>query len=108
YEVCLQLRQEFSLLDLPILMLTAQTQMQDKITAFEVGANDYLEKPCDREELLTRVNTLVKLSQLNKELKRINFMLEDEVKQRTRELQLANENLEQIIDARTHFLASIA
>src|SRR5699024_811890 len=56
YEVAEKIRKKFTLIDLPILMLTAKTQLQDKIIAFEVGSNDYLSKPCDREELLTRVN----------------------------------------------------
>src|SRR5699024_598512 len=83
YEVCQRLREQFSLIDLPILMLTAKTQLKDKVIAFEVGANDYLTKPCDRQELVTRVNTLIQLSRLNNELKEINLMLEDKVKQRT-------------------------
>src|SRR5699024_4143816 len=48
YEVTEKLRKNFTLIDLPILMLTAKTQLQDKIIAFEAGANDYLAKPCDR------------------------------------------------------------
>lgn len=108
YEVTEKLRKDFTLIDLPILMLTAKTQLQDKIIAFEAGANDYLAKPCDREELLTRVQTLVQLSRLNNELKRVNSILEDKVKQRTEQLEITNEHLEKIIDSRTHLLANIA
>lgn len=108
YDVCQQLRKQFSLMDLPILMLTAKSQLKDKIVAFEVGANDYLTKPCDREELLTRVNTLIQLKHLNNELKRMNIVLEDKVKQRTEELQIANQNLEQMAESRTLLLANIA
>src|SRR5699024_8752614 len=60
------------------------------------------------EELLTRVHTLVQLSRLNNELKRVNLILEDKVKQRTEQLETANEHLEKIIDSRTHLLANIA
>jgi len=108
YDVCKLLRKKFSLLDLPILMLTAKAQLQDKIVAFEVGANDYLSKPCDRKELLARVHTLIQLSRLNRELKRINVVLEDKVKQRTEQLQAANFSLEKTIESRTHLLSSIA
>src|SRR5699024_808241 len=108
YEVTAKLREQFTLIDLPILMLTAKTQLQDKLIAFEAGANDYLAKPCDQEELLTRVHTLVQLSRLNSELKRVNLILEDKVKQRTKQLETANEHLEKIIDSRTHLLANIA
>lgn len=108
FEVCQSLREKFSLIDLPILMLTAKTPLKDKIIAFEVGANDYLTKPCDRKELLTRVNTLIQLSRLNNELKVINATLEEKVKQRTNELEIANQHLEQMAETRTMLLANIA
>ena len=49
FEVTKELRTRHSLTELPILMLTAKTQLYDKVTAFEMGANDYLAKPCDKE-----------------------------------------------------------
>src|SRR5699024_1202392 len=108
YEVSQELRKQYSLIELPILMLTAKAQLNDKITAFEVGANDYLEKPCQREELLARVNTLLQLRYLNNELKRMNLRLEDKVKQRTEALEVANTHLEQLAASRTRLLASIS
>ncbi len=61
YEVCRQLREKYSLSELPILMLTARNRIQDLVRGFEVGANDYVAKPFDQNELLTRVNTLLSL-----------------------------------------------
>lgn len=55
YEVCRKLREKYSLMELPILMLTAKNQLHDKVASFEAGANDYLVKPCDKQELLSRV-----------------------------------------------------
>jgi DNA-binding response OmpR family regulator len=49
----------------PILMLTARSQMYDKLTGFETGADDYLVKPFDMDELLVRVKALIKRSSLN-------------------------------------------
>ena len=49
----------------PILMLTARSQMYDKLTGFETGADDYLVKPFDMDELLARVKALIKRSSLN-------------------------------------------
>lgn len=115
YEVCQQLRRHYSLLDLPILMLTTKNHLNDKITSFEVGANDYLTKPCDRQELLSRVKTLIHLNHLNRELININQLLEGKVNERTKALQTANESLEQVNDelmkmaeSRRHLLANIA
>ncbi|MDR2745751.1 MAG: response regulator [Desulfovibrio sp.] len=61
YDVCRRLREMYSLYDLPVLMLTAKNQIQDVVLGLQVGANDYLPKPFDKEELLARVKTLLEL-----------------------------------------------
>jgi len=61
YEVCRQLREKYPLAELPILMLTAKNQAKDVVAGFEAGANDYLTKPIDKNELLARINTLLTL-----------------------------------------------
>ena len=61
YEVCRKIREGKSPFELPVLMLTAKTSLSDIVTGFEAGANDYLMKPFEPEELLTRVGTLVNL-----------------------------------------------
>jgi signal transduction histidine kinase len=61
YEVCRQLRGKNSLFDLPIVMLTAKNQIHDVVLGFQSGANDYIQKPFDKDELLARVSTLLEL-----------------------------------------------
>ncbi len=53
---------------IPILMLTALTGAEDKIRALECGADDFLNKPINREELRTRIRSLIKIRNLRKEL----------------------------------------
>lgn len=48
--------------DIPIIFVTAKTQTEDLIKGFELGGNDYLRKPFSMEELIVRVNNLLKLS----------------------------------------------
>ncbi|MDR0615540.1 MAG: response regulator [Synergistaceae bacterium] len=67
YEVCRRLRESYALLDLPILMLTAKNQIQDVVLGFQSGANDYVQKPFDKEELLARVSTLLELKNATSE-----------------------------------------
>ncbi|MDR3300051.1 MAG: diguanylate cyclase [Candidatus Accumulibacter sp.] len=61
YEVCQRLRERYSLFELPILMLTAKNQIQDVILGFQSGANDYVQKPFDKDELMARAWTLLSL-----------------------------------------------
>lgn len=63
FEVCRQLRQ--SGVDTAILMLTAKTQVVDRVVGLKLGADDYLAKPFDPAELLARVEAL--LRRVNKE-----------------------------------------
>lgn len=46
--------------DTPILILTARTEEIDRLVGFEIGADDYLQKPCDPYELLARLHALLK------------------------------------------------
>ena len=59
YEVTRRLRQNPSTASTPILMFTAKAQLDDKVTGFEVGVNDYLTKPTHPSELQARVKTLL-------------------------------------------------
>ncbi|HYE84497.1 MAG TPA: ATP-binding protein [Clostridia bacterium] len=61
YDVCRKIRESKSAFELPVLMLTAKAAIEDIVMGFEAGANDYLQKPFEPEELLARVGTLVKL-----------------------------------------------
>lgn len=59
YETTRQLRQNPITAEIPILMFTAKTQLDDKITGFEVGADDYLTKPTHPSELQAHVRALL-------------------------------------------------
>ncbi|MCU6711367.1 ATP-binding protein [Paenibacillus sp. J5C_2022] len=63
YEVCQEIRRHYSLLELPVLMVTAAIQPQDKVAAFQAGANDYLPKPFDLEELKARIGSLLAMKE---------------------------------------------
>ena len=60
-ELCAEVRKSFTLVELPVIILTARYGITDLVAGFECGANDYLAKPLRREELLARVRTLVAL-----------------------------------------------
>lgn len=58
YEVCNYLRENMD--NIGIIMLTAKTQDDDKITGFEHGADDYLSKPFNPKELILRIKSLAR------------------------------------------------
>lgn len=63
YDICREIRYMRSSHELPILVLTTKTAIGDIVLAFEAGATDFLAKPFERAELLTRVQNLVDLKQ---------------------------------------------
>ncbi len=63
YDLCREIRKRYTLYDLPVLMLTVKTGVDDIVASFEAGANDFLNKPFTPEELISRVRTLISLKQ---------------------------------------------
>ncbi|WP_339311487.1 ATP-binding protein [Paenibacillus polymyxa] len=63
YELTLKVREQFSMSELPVLLLTARSQPPDIYTGFASGANDYVTKPVDAVELKYRIRALTMLNQ---------------------------------------------
>ena len=61
--VCQRLRRDERTSNIPILMLTALGQTKDKVDGFNAGADDYLTKPFEVEEMLARVKALLRRSE---------------------------------------------
>jgi CheY-like chemotaxis protein/KaiC/GvpD/RAD55 family RecA-like ATPase len=60
YQVCRALREDPAFSLLPIIMLTAKGEAADRLLGFEVGADDYIVKPFDRDELVARVRAILR------------------------------------------------
>jgi two-component system, OmpR family, response regulator MprA len=58
--VCRAIRREPPNSDVPILMLTARTETEDRVKGLDTGADDYLPKPFERSELLARIRALLR------------------------------------------------
>ncbi|MDT9722164.1 ATP-binding protein [Paenibacillus sp. ClWae2A] len=63
YELTQKVREQFSMSELPVLLLTARSQPPDIYTGFASGANDYVTKPVDALELKYRIRALTMLNQ---------------------------------------------
>lgn len=68
-ELCIKVRRELGLKNLPIIFLTAVDEHQEILKIFKSGADDYLTKPFAREELLARLNIHLQHAKLNKRLR---------------------------------------
>lgn len=68
YQACARIKADPEGRRIPILMLTALTGTEDKIKALECGADDFLNKPINRDELRTRIKSLIRISNLRREL----------------------------------------
>lgn len=76
FEVCENLREQYSATELPIILLTAKNQVSDLVEGLNVGANDYITKPVSKNELLARIKTHLNLSRLKAENIRLNAELD--------------------------------
>jgi signal transduction histidine kinase/DNA-binding response OmpR family regulator len=68
YELLEKIRARDEHLNLPVIFLTAKTDVPGKIEGFEKGVNDYVTKPFDPEELLARIHSQLKFKQLKENL----------------------------------------
>ncbi len=60
--ICRRIKSDPRIEHLPVLILTAESGMEDRIQGFDAGANDYLAKPFDARELLARIGALLQLT----------------------------------------------
>lgn len=94
FEVCAKIRENGLLKELPVIFLTANTLPEQIVEGFTSGGQDYVTKPFHAGELLARISTHLELKDSREQLKRINEILEEKVRERTKELQQANLKLE--------------
>ncbi|TGO03386.1 hypothetical protein PN36_07370 [Candidatus Thiomargarita nelsonii] len=72
FEVCRRLKQNAAFAKIPVIFLTAQTEKEKVIEGFQLGAVDYVTKPFNAEELITRVHTHIKLKETVEQLRQAN------------------------------------
>jgi two-component system cell cycle response regulator len=68
YEVCKRIKQGASTRFTPVVMITALSDMKDRIKAIEVDADDFLTKPINTQELITRTRSLLKSKRFHDQL----------------------------------------
>jgi len=73
YECCRQIKDNFSFSQIPVIFLSANTSIEDKIKGYEAGGADYLTKPCDIQEVVAKIeHNLVLQDEFKGKLKNAN------------------------------------
>lgn len=94
YEACQLIKSDPESANTPVIIVTALSDRESKIRGLEVAANEFLTKPIDRIELILRVRNLLKVKEFEDFMVMHNQNLEQEVRKRTYELQLAMDEIE--------------
>ena len=91
YEVCQRLKADPRTHDVPVIFLTAKTEIDDEQKGFDVGAVDYITKPISAPIVMARIKTQLALKAAADFLRDKNAYLESEVARRTREVQMVQD-----------------
>ena len=86
FQTCQRIKANEQTASIPVLFLSALDEAVDKVRGFQVGGVDYITKPIEVEEVVARVNTHIRLRQLQRDAERQNERLEARVQERTAEL----------------------
>ena len=93
FDVARRIRQTKRSDELPIVMVTSLEARQDRLRAYEVGINDFINKPVDHTELKLRLRWLLELKTAQDQLRSHKRTLEDTVERRTADLRVALEEV---------------
>lgn len=96
FEICRRIRQDPFGKSVPVIIVTSLETKEHRLRAVEAGANDFIAKPIDETELRVRSTSLLKMKEVQDELKAYQSHLEEMVEERTASLRVA---LEQMAEA---------
>ncbi|PIG91004.1 EAL domain-containing protein [Gloeocapsopsis sp. IPPAS B-1203] len=100
YEVCRQLKASLLTRNIPVIFLSASDDLVGKVKAFEVGGVDYIMKPFEIAEVLSRVKSQLALQAAKAEISQLNAQLEERIQERTAQLEATNRQLRREIAER--------
>ena len=95
YEVCRRLKEDEVTKRIPVIILTAErSDTGSKVKGLEVGADAFLLKPIDAEELIAQINVMLRIKKAEDTLRTQSELLDEKVKERTKELKESKDKLQ--------------
>ena len=104
FETCQQLKQNPQTADIPVIFMTALSDTTDKVKGLKIGAVDYITKPFQQEEVITRVGMQLRLHQMTKQLEQQNALLNQKIEEQNKteaELHQLTKELDERVQNRT-------
>jgi len=95
FEVTRRIRQDKKNKLMPIILVTALKETEDRIQGIKAGCDDYISKPFDKMELFARIQSLLKIKAYNDQMSNYRKELESEVINMTDELKQSNTALDE-------------
>jgi signal transduction histidine kinase/FixJ family two-component response regulator len=101
FTVCKKIKEQEYLKNIPIVFITALSDTDSIVKAFELGGVDYITKPFQSLEVKARVNAQLNIVHYSKKLEKYNKDLKEQVDIKTKELQEQNEKMSQILNSQS-------
>ncbi len=98
FELCERIKNDPATMFIPVIMITALKELKDKMRSLEVGADDFITKPFENVELLTRVKSLLRIKKYHDELEAKNH----ELQEKNRELIQMDQFKEELVHLIVH------
>ena len=98
FEVCRRIKSDPSTLFVGVILVTALGDVEHRIMGAAAGADDFLTKPPDEQELLARIKSLTRVGSLQAALEESNRQLQGLLEERTRQLEDATSELQKLLE----------
>lgn len=86
YEICRKIRSDGKFGFIKIIMVSVGTSLKERLRGYEAGADDYIGKPFDEEELLAKVRVFMRLKSVEDQLQELNNELNEQIRVRGKQL----------------------
>jgi pilus assembly protein CpaF len=107
YDVCRRIKSDPATLFLPVILTAAREDREERVKGMRVGADDFISKPADRDELLARVKSLTRVKALHDALEASNERLRNLAQERKEKLEQATRELQEALERRAPSSANV-